>query len=133
MTNKRSPNKIMDTATPIFMQVMQDILSKIARKDLKCGDKLPSVRDLAIEYNINPNTVQKAVEKLTEQGYLISYGTIGKRITQDNELIEGIKQNLPKNTTMQYIETMRRYGMELSEIPQYIQKIIQEAQNAEYN
>ncbi|MCL1997752.1 MAG: GntR family transcriptional regulator, partial [Turicibacter sp.] len=70
MNNSRSPT--ISAATPIFQQVMQDILIKIARNDLAPDDKLPSVRDLALEYGINPNTVQKAVEKLTEQGYLIS-------------------------------------------------------------
>lgn len=119
----------MDNKNPLYQQLMEAILLKIARGELMPGDKMPSVRELSREHVVNPNTMQKALEKLTDRGYLISRGTIGRTITNDEALVNELKLALPKDRSIKYVQDMLSYGFKLDEISKYVNKIVEEFEN----
>lgn len=74
------------------------------------GEKLPSVRDFALKFKINPNTAQKALNELEEVGLIITERTNGKYATKNTELIEDIRNEYAKNLTREYKNKMEEIG-----------------------
>lgn len=77
---------------PIYLQIMQDIKKQIAAGKLHEKDKVSSVRELALYYGVNPNTVQKALSELEREGLMKSERTLGRFISIDDEKIKDIKK-----------------------------------------
>ena len=107
--------------TPIYTQLTNHIKELIVSKTLKPNEKLPSVRELAMQLKINPNTVQKSLEKLEEQKLIYTERTNGKYVTNDKNLIETTKQELAKNITNTYIDNMKKLGFTKQELIKYLQ------------
>ena len=74
------------------------------------GEKLPSVRDFALKFKINPNTAQKALNELEEVGLIITERTNGKYATENTELIEDIRNEYAENLTREYKNKMKEIG-----------------------
>ena len=77
---------------PIYLQIMQDIKKQIAAGKLHEKDKVSSVRELALYYGVNPNTVQKALSELEREGLMKSERTLVRFISMDDEKIKDIKK-----------------------------------------
>ena len=73
----------LDSDRPIFLQIVERIQTDIVSGRYQPGDKLPSVRDLAAEASVNPNTMQKAFAELERTGLVYSRRTSGRFITED--------------------------------------------------
>lgn len=100
---------------PIYIQVMHDIKRKIVRGDYQPTDKIESVRDLALMYGANPNTVQRALQELEREGLLKSERTTGRFICDDMELIESCKQVLATEFTEQYVVSVNSIGLTIND------------------
>jgi len=109
-----------DNSQPIFRQIIDHMLQSIASGELSPGSKVASVRDLALEYRVNPNTMQKSLAKLEEMGYLYTERTSGRYVTQDYALIESLKSRLPVQVTEKYVKEMQECGIAPQDIPQYV-------------
>lgn len=109
--------------SPIYTQLTKYIKELIVSGTLKPNEKLPSVRELALQLKINPNTVQKSLEKLEEQKLIYTERTNGKYITNDIKLIEKIKQELAQNITNSYIKNMNNLGFTKQESIKYLQNM----------
>lgn len=83
-----------DNNSSIHSQISNRLLGDIASLRLKAGDKMPSVRDLATEAGVNPNTMQRALQNLEDMGYLKSERTQGRYVTEDKDLIEKLRAEL---------------------------------------
>lgn len=81
----------LDSDRPIFLQIVERIQTDIVSGRYQPGDKLPSVRDLAAEASVNPNTMQKAFAELERTGLVYSRRTSGRFITEDCHMIEPVK------------------------------------------
>ena len=79
---------VFDNNVPLYLQVIDIIKKKIISGDYQPGDQLESVRDLAGEFEINPNTIQRALSELENQGLLFSQRTRGRYVTEDTNLIK---------------------------------------------
>ncbi|MBQ7199990.1 MAG: GntR family transcriptional regulator, partial [Eubacterium sp.] len=79
---------------PIYIQLVERISRQIASGAYKPGDKFPSVRELALEAAVNPNTMQRAMAALEADGLLITSRTSGRTVTEDMTLIESVKKNI---------------------------------------
>ena len=108
---------------PIYTQLVEQITLKIVSGEYKIGEKLPSVRDLASEATVNPNTMQKALAELESEGLLFTERTNGKFVTSDVELIEKVKRNLAKEKVKSYLDGMKDIGIEKSEAIKYLQEL----------
>ena len=78
----------IDNNKPVYIQLVEQLKSKIISGEFKAGDKIDSVRSLAEEAQVNPNTMQKALVELENEGLVYTERTNGKFVTQDNKLIE---------------------------------------------
>ena len=79
---------VFDNNVPLYLQVIDIIKKKIISGDYQPGDQLESVRYLAGEFEINPNTIQRALSELENQGLLFSQRTRGRYVTDDTNLIK---------------------------------------------
>lgn len=95
---------------PIYIQVMDDIKRKIASGQYKPNDKVESVRELALLYGVNPNTVQRALSELERINLLKTDRTIGRYISDDQKLIDQIKDELAEEAVNQFIANLNSIG-----------------------
>ena len=101
---------------PIFLQIVEKIQADIISGTYAPGDKLPSVRDLAAEAAVNPNTMQKAFSELERTGLVYSQRTSGRFITEDTNMIEELKSSLAKEKINEFLELMQKLGYKNEEI-----------------
>lgn len=78
----------LDNDRPIYLQLMERIQHDIISGVYRPGDKIPSVRDLALEAAVNPNTMQKALSELERSGLVYSQRTSGRFITEDEKMLK---------------------------------------------
>lgn len=97
---------------PIYTQLIEQIELKIFSGEYPPGAKLPSVRDIAQEASVNPNTMQRALAKLEEDGLVITHRTSGRSITEDIEMIRQAKNQLAKQQISEFLEKMQLMGFE---------------------
>ena len=84
----------LDNDRPIYVQLMEKIRLDIMSGVYRPGDKLPSVRDLALDAAVNPNTMQKALSELERNGLVYSQRTSGRFITEDENMLKQLKTEL---------------------------------------
>lgn len=116
----------LDNDRPIYLQLMERIQQDIVAGVYQAGDKLPSVRDLAMEAAVNPNTMQKALSELERNGLLHSQRTSGRYITEDKEMLKQLKSDLAANHIREFIEKMKQLGFLEEETLELIQNAIKE-------
>ena len=112
----------LDSDRPIFLQIVERIQTDIVSGRYQPGDKLPSVRDLAAEASVNPNTMQKAFAELERTGLVYSRRTSGRFITEDTDMIEGLKQQIAEEKIHDFFEAMKHLGISKEETLQLIQQ-----------
>lgn len=96
--------------TPIYLQLIDMIKLQIVSGRLKSGDKLPSVRDLAVEYGVNPNTMQKALSQLEWEKLVYTVRTTGRYVTEDTELIGKLRKELADMRISELFEKLQQLG-----------------------
>lgn len=107
---------ILDNDRPIYLQLIDRIQMDIISGKYKAGEKLPSVRDLALEASVNPNTMQKALAELERSKLVFSQRTSGRFITEDKEMIKMLKNNMASEQIKEVIEKMKQLGFEDEEL-----------------
>ena len=105
----------LNSDKPIFMQLIEIIQHSILSGTYPPGSKLPSVRDLASQAAVNPNTMQKALAELERSGLVYSQRTSGRFITEDISMIEELKNTLAKTTIEQFLKSMQQLGFHKEE------------------
>lgn len=116
----------LDNNRPIYLQLMERIQLDIISGTYKPGDRLPSVRELALEASVNPNTMQKALAELERSGIVHSMRTSGRLITEDKSMIEQLKGELAREQIGAFLEKMNRLGFSAGEILSLIQQTVKE-------
>ncbi|MCI8860740.1 MAG: GntR family transcriptional regulator [Lachnospiraceae bacterium] len=114
----------LDSDRPIFIQIIERIQMDIISGLYKPGDKLPSVRELAQEASVNPNTMQKALSELERTGLVYSQRTSGRFITEDTAMIDNLKSELAKELVTQFLENMQKLGIPQDEALSLISETI---------
>lgn len=102
----------LDADRPIFLQILERIRMDIISGKYTPGEKLPSVRELAAQATVNPNTMQRAFAELERTGLVYSKRTSGRFITEDQEMIDTIRADLAKEKILQFLESMHQLGYE---------------------
>ena len=114
----------LDNDRPIYLQLMESIQRDIIAGVYQPGDKLPSVRDLAVEAAVNPNTMQKALSELERNGLVHSYRTSGRFITEDKTMLRKMKEQQASRQIKEFIEKMRQLGYQDPDILSLIKETI---------
>ncbi|AFQ45401.1 GntR family transcriptional regulator [Desulfosporosinus meridiei] len=111
---------------PIYTQLIEQIELMIFSGVYPPGSKLPSVRDMAQEAAVNPNTMQRALAKLEDDGLIITHRTSGRSITEDAQMIEKAKTKLAQEQISHFLEKMQLMGFEQKEILTIIDDMVKE-------
>jgi len=111
---------------PIYMQLVEQMQLKILSGEYQAGQKLASVRDLAAEAAVNPNTMQKALAELEKSGLLYSERTTGRFITDDTDKITRIRRVYAEKSVVEFLEQMKGLGFDTEETIRLISGIIRE-------
>lgn len=106
----------LDNDRPIYLQLMEHIQRDIIAGVYQPGDKLPSVRDLALEAAVNPNTMQKALSELERSGLVYSQRTSGRFITEDTEMLTQMKKELATEHIQEFFQKMEQLGFSRAEL-----------------
>ena len=112
----------LNSDRPIFVQIIEHLQIDIITGVYKPGDKLPSVRDLAAEAGVNPNTMQKALSDFESTGLVHSERTSGRFITNDDTLIKDLRKSLVDVQIEEFFKNMGKLGFTGKEIIQLIEQ-----------
>jgi DNA-binding transcriptional regulator YhcF (GntR family) len=101
---------------PIYTQIVDQMTMRIASGAYEPGEKLQSVRDLAMDAGVNPNTMQRALAELERRGLVFSERTSGRFVTKDSKILMGLHEELAKRCFDEFAEKLRKIGMSAGEI-----------------
>ena len=96
--------------SPIYLQIVDAIKMQIAQGTLKPGDQVPAVRELAVTAGVNPNTMQRALSALDQDGLTITNRTSGRCVTEDVTKIEECRKDIAHKIVKQYIRDLEELG-----------------------
>lgn len=119
----------LDSSRPIYAQIAEQVRLDIVSGLYQPGTKLPSVRELASQAKVNPNTMQKALAELERTGLVYSMRTSGRFITEDEEMIKELKENLAAEQIREFLERMSCMGFGPQDTLQLIEKMMKEEQS----
>ncbi|NQX44048.1 GntR family transcriptional regulator [Paenibacillus tritici] len=105
-----------DNNQPIYLQIMNYIKGEIITGKLKPGDKIPSVRELAAELQINPNTVQRTFQELERETIVETRRGMGRYVTGNEETILTIKKDMAQDVLDRFIRGMQELGFQGEDI-----------------
>lgn len=111
---------------PIYSQLIEQIKLAIVSGVYSPGERLKSVRDMATEAGVNPNTMQRALQELEREGMVYSQRTAGRFVTEDLMLINSAKKALAKSQIKDFIESMTKLGYHRDEIVSLLDESIKE-------
>jgi len=114
-----------DSKQPIYQQIIDRILISIATGEMPPGERVASVRVMALYYGVNPNTIQKSLAKLEEMGYLHTERTSGRFVTSDAAAIAALKARIPDGIISSFVDEMVDFGVNRHEIPNYVSQYIE--------
>ena len=114
---------VFDNERPIYIQLVEMIRIDIVSGKFKKGQKLPSVRELALMMKVNPNTMQKALVELEDEKLIYTERTNGKYVTEDEKLIEKIKKKLAQEKVNNYLNSMKNIGISYELAVKYLQEL----------
>lgn len=114
---------IYDMNSPIYLQVIEDIKKKIIKGELIAGQKLPSTRELALIYEINPNTAARVYSEMESAGISFTKRGLGTYITEDSEFIGNLSKDAVLRLVQTFVNEVKVLGYNLDDT----QKIIEGA------
>ena len=101
---------------PIYSQLVEQIKLAIVSGVFAPGMRLSSVRDMAAEAGVNPNTLQRALQELERQGLVYSQRTAGRFVTEDSTVIANVKKAFAEEQIQGFLEAMSKRGYDRREI-----------------
>lgn len=109
-----------DNDKPIYLQMVELIKTEIISGRLKSGEKIPSVRELAVQAKVNPNTVQKALAELERCGLIYTERTNGKFVTENKSIIKAYRDDIINEKVESFLKDMIHIGVSEDEIREYL-------------
>ncbi|OMI30326.1 GntR family transcriptional regulator [Bacillus haynesii] len=120
MANEFSASK------PIYRQIAEQLFKKMIRGEIKPGEKLPSVRELAVQTQVNPNTIQRTYNEMERMGVVETRRGQGTFVVEHTEIIDDLKREMRSEVIGQFVQSMEELGLSkqdmLSELDRYLQK-----------
>lgn len=111
-----------NSALPIYLQVVTAIKREIVSGRIALGEKLPSGRDLALMYTINPNTAGRVYKELESEGICFTRRGLGTFVSEDPDLVKRLREEMAQELLEQFLEGMRNLGISQEEAVELIRK-----------
>ena len=112
-----------DNNIPIYIQLVEQLKIYIISGKIKPGERLPSVRELALQTKVNPNTMQKALSELEELNLIYTERTNGKFVTDNQELIDKYKKEYADELSNKYFLSMKSIGFDKNKTIDYLKRV----------
>ena len=112
-----------DNNIPIYIQLLEYMKIYLISGVFKCGEKLPSVREFATTFKVNPNTMQKALSELEDMNLIYTERTNGKYVTKDQKVIDKLKDEYAVTLAKSYFQGMKRIGLGKADSIKYLEGI----------
>ena len=109
---------------PIYTQMAEKIRLEIVSGAYRPGERLASVRDMALEAGVNPNTLQRALQELEREGMVRSQRTSGRFVTEDLEVIAQTKKHFAEQQVKRFLDAMGRLGFRKNEIIALLEEVL---------
>lgn len=105
---------------PVYQQIMAAVRGAVLKGELAPGGKVPSVRDLAAEAQVNPNTMQRALTELEREGLLVGGGTSGRTVTTDEKVLAAMKERILEELARECAEKFMVFGVSPTQAAQLL-------------
>ena len=115
-----------DNNIPIYVQLLEYLKIYLISGVFKPGDKLPSVRDFANTFKVNPNTMQKALSELEREGVLVSQRTLGRFVAENMGNANSMRDELSEKYIVSFVKSMRELGYNNEDIIRCVSKYLEE-------
>ena len=115
---------------PIYLQIMEMIKKEIVSEKLLPQQQLPTVRDLALQYQVNPNTVQRALSELERLNLVKSDRTIGRFVTDDQSLIQSLKEQMIMDKVNTFVSELDQLKVSQEDSINYLKQAFKERNNS---
>ncbi len=109
-------SKKYEATKPIYLQIVDLVCRQIARGEIRPGEKLPSVREMAIQSGVNPNTIQRSYTEMERMGIVEARRGQGSFVLEDEGIVQGLQQSMQKEMIEQFVGNMKDLGFSSSEI-----------------
>ena len=119
----------LNSDRPIYTQILEKIQTRIISGIYKPGEKLPSVRELAAEASVNPNTMQKAFAELERSGLILTQRNSGRTVTEDTEMIDQIQTQMALAQVKTFFNNLKELGYTEDKILALVKKAMEEENN----
>ncbi len=111
----------------VYLQLVDIIKQKIMSGEYQPGQRLPSVRELAVDAAVNPNTMQRALSELEREGLLYTQRTSGRFVSEDAGLIAGLRMSEAEQRAREFYQEMVQTGLSADEVRQLLERAIADA------
>lgn len=101
---------------PIYLQIIAQIKVMIASGELRAGSKIPPVREMAVEAGVNPNTMQRALTQLEQEGLLYTQRTTGRFVSEDENVMKELRKAMSEQYIADMFHNLEKMGMDKQEI-----------------
>ena len=108
--------------TPIYLQIIEHLKKLIISRQLLPNQRIMPVREMSLEYGVNPNTVQKALKELEDMGLIYTESTNGKYVTTNKELISNMVEQTINEEIEKFYKYMAKLGLSKDEVNKIIEK-----------
>lgn len=107
---------------PIYLQLIDYFREKLVSNQFKPGEELPSRREIARQFNINPNTVQRAFSEMEEMSWIYTEPHRPSRVTQNKELIQKIKKDFVRRAVETFASSIQTIDISYEEVTELVEK-----------
>ena len=107
---------------PIYQQLVDQIMMQIVSGQRKAGDKVPAVRELAAEAGVNPNTMQRALAQLEQDGLAFADRTAGRLVTEDTSVLDAVRRAQARVLIEHYYDSMAELGYARTEAAELLKE-----------
>ncbi|WP_404461865.1 GntR family transcriptional regulator [Sutcliffiella horikoshii] len=118
-----------DADKPIYLQIIDRISKEIVRGVLKPGDKLPSVREMAIQSGVNPNTIQRTYSEMERMEIVETKRGQGTFVIDDKGMLMRLKKGMETKVVESFVQSMREIGASEKEIVESVERFLEEGEN----
>lgn len=105
-----------DERSPIYLQIMNQFCRSLVKGDLEPGDRIPSIRDLALMLQVNTNTIQRAYQEMERKQLIFSQRGMGYFVMQDENIVQSVREEMVQNAAAHFLDEMRALGYQDSQI-----------------
>ncbi len=110
---------------PVYLQISDRIVKRVLSGEYSVGEQIPTVRQIALEAAVNPNTVQHAFSELENEGLIISKGTLGRFVTEDIDVVTACRRKMAEQLACEFVKNMEELSITKEETINLIGEVME--------